>query len=1146
MRKKIGTAMVVGAGISGIRSALDLAESGYQVTLVDKAPHIGGILSQLDYQFPNDRCGMCKMLPLIERDASSQYCLRKGLFHENIQTILSAKLTAVEGEPGNFTATIEQTPGCIDPGLCIGCAECAAVCPVEVPDAFNMNLSTRKAVYLPVPHNIPNTYVVDLTHCTRCGECLKACPTGAIKFPEERRKDFHILVVDDELIVRDSLKEWLDDEGFSVNMADSGASALKMLSENDYQLMLTDIKMPGMDGVELMKQAQQDHPGLTIVMMTAYATVETAIEAMKAGALDYLLKPFDPGTFTPKILEIYQAMDVTETRDIQTHALIISTGTGSFDPVQSKNTFGYGIYPDVVTSREFERILSGTGPCQGKIQRRSDQEEIKKIAWFQCVGSRDLQIKADFCSSVCCMHAVKEARLAVEKYGGNDKQGLETAIFYMDMRAFGKTFHQYRQEAEDKYHVRFERSRIHSVVEELKTGGLRISYLDEKGNRKEEHFDMIVLSTGQKARPDSGELAKMLDLDLNPWGFCLPQPFSTSRSSMEGIFLGGSFTGMTDISESVIQAGSAALDASRFIHSKGGSLSAEPSDEPVIYRDVSRELPQVLVMICACSQVGFPDLDEALLKKDLIKDPAVSDVVFKENACTASGWDDLVDTARTSSANRIIIGACLPYAYTKKVRELALKINLHPSLIHVTDIRTLSHNNTASSNGPDITAHMKAQIKRGLSKVKRMDPPEQFSIPSVQKALIVGGGIAGMAAAAAIADHGFEVNLIEQSEKPGGNLKWIPRTIDGQDVSAFLKEMQVQIEKNPLINVHTQSSVISSFGHPGHFITTIQNMETDAPQTFEHGAAIIATGGSEAKTSSYGHGQSPAVVTHKELDEGLKEGTLDPTNLETVVMIQCVDSREASKKNYCSRICCISSLKHALNLKEKNPEMDIYIFYRDIMAYGFFETYYTQARQKDIIFIQYDLQNKPEVEVEDSRVAISAIEPILNQRIEIHPDLLVLATGISPALPDELADHFGVRKDTFGFFEEADAKWRPVDALKEGVFACGLCHSPRNITETIASAQASAQRALRILGSSRLNKSSNVATVHQSLCSLCERCIEACPYHARFIDPDTKKVAVDPIMCQGCGACAAVCPNSASSLADFKDQQVFDMIDSIF
>jgi len=296
MRKKIGSALVVGSGISGIRSSLDLAEQGFQVALIDKGPNLGGILTQLDYQFPTDHCGICKMLPLVERDASSQFCLRKGLFHENIDIMLSTELVALEGEPGKFLVTLRRKPTMVEPARCMGCGECSRVCPVEVPDQFNAGLTKRKAVYLPVPHNIPNTYVVDMASCTLCGECEKICPTGAIDFGMEARRKFRILVVDDELVVRDSLKEWLVDEGFQAEMAESGAEALEKITKENFHLMLLDIKMPGMDGVEVLKRSKDVRPELSVVMMTAYATVETAVEAMKIGALDYLMKPFDPDT----------------------------------------------------------------------------------------------------------------------------------------------------------------------------------------------------------------------------------------------------------------------------------------------------------------------------------------------------------------------------------------------------------------------------------------------------------------------------------------------------------------------------------------------------------------------------------------------------------------------------------------------------------------------------------------------------------------------------------------------------------------------------------------------------------------------------------------------------------------------------------
>ena len=339
MKKKIGSALVVGAGISGIRSALDLGETGYHVTLIDKAPSIGGVLAQLDYQFPTDHCGMCKMLPLVERDTSSQFCLRKGLFHENIDIMLSTELAALEGEPGTFQATLRQRPTMVDPERCIGCGECSRACHVEVPDEFNAGLTKRKAIYLPVPHNIPNTYVVDMTACTLCGECEKICPTKAIDFGKEAREKFRILVVDDELVVRDSLKEWLEDEGFQVDMAESGEEALKKLNAEAFNLMLTDIKMPGMDGVELLERAREIHRDLPVVMMTAYATVETAVEAMKIGAMDYLMKPFDPDTLVPLIIQLYQNIERTGERQIEVGAVVLAAGFESYDPASGKNNY---------------------------------------------------------------------------------------------------------------------------------------------------------------------------------------------------------------------------------------------------------------------------------------------------------------------------------------------------------------------------------------------------------------------------------------------------------------------------------------------------------------------------------------------------------------------------------------------------------------------------------------------------------------------------------------------------------------------------------------------------------------------------------------------------------------------------------------
>jgi len=942
--------------------------------------------------------------------------------------------------------------------------------------------------------------------------------------------------VDDELIVRDSLKDWLTEDGFQVDTAESGPDALEKLTKQSYHLILLDIKMPDMDGVEVLKRAKEMRPDLAVVMMTAYATVETAVEAMKIGALDYLMKPFDPDTLVPLVIKLYETIERSGEREIEVGAVVLAAGFGSFDPAgQGHNTYGYGDIPHVVTSMEFERIVSGTGPYRGKLVRPGDGKEIRKIAWLQCVGSRDRNLDADYCSSVCCMFSIKEALLAKERSNGQ----VETTIYYMDMRTFGKNFQRYRDRAAKEQGVKFQRSRVHSV-EQIELGGdPKIVYTDTRGEPQEEVVDLVVLAAGQRPVVGTETLAEMTGVELNPWGFCQLQPFSFSCTAQDGVLVSGAFSGLRDISESVIQASSASLQASSLIHAKGGGL-AEAISEEFEWRDVSRELPELMVAVCTCGGALTDNTDLDAVESAVSKLHSVEDVHRIERLCTQEGWSQLEQLVEDGSANRILIGACLPYVYTGKLRELGRKTGLNPKLMEVVDIHTPAFP-AEGSNQKRVTSDIHSALAMGVGKLKGMDPSLPATVPIIQKALVVGGGIGGMRAALAIADHGFEVELVEKEKELGGNLRTLRRTLEGDSPQELLEETVSKIEKHSKIRVYKNAQVLHSLGRVGSFFTTIE--KENGAETLEHGVTILATGGKEDATESYGYGQSAAIVTQHQLEEKFHTDSLDPAELKVVTMIQCVDSRE-EPRNYCSRICCGSALKNALFLKEQNPEIHVYILYRDIMAYGFLEAYYTRARQAGVIFIQYEIHNKPQVEVNNGRVLIRATDPILDRKVVIETDLLVLSTGIAPGDQAKLADIFEVEVDQDGFFLEAEYKWRPVDFIKEGVFSCGIAHSPRNITETIATAEAAAQRALRILNSERLVAGGAVAEVRHSLCSLCERCITACPYGARWMDESEQRVQVDKLGCQGCGSCAAVCPNSASVLSGYRDQQVFSVIDA--
>lgn len=1146
--------LIAGAGISGIRTALDLAETGHRVTMIDKAPHMGGVISRLDHQFPTDRCGMCKMLPLLDRDAASRECLRKGLFHKNLEILLHTEIISIEGEPGAFRVKLMEKDGWVDPGLCMGCGICEQVCPVSVPDAFNQGLSERRAIYLPSPHTAGNPYMVDTVHCTRCGECVSVCPANAIRIGDDQRKDFRILVVDDELIVRDSIREWLSGEaGYTTDMAESGHKALEMAEKDTYHLALIDIKMPGMDGVETLKGLKEIQPDMEVLMITAYATVETAVEAMKLGARDYLMKPFDPDDLISRAGEVYTESLTPVQTEIEAGAIVLSCGVDFYTPREGKNPFGYGVYPDVVTGLEFERMISGTGPANGRPMRLSDGKPVQRIAWIQCVGSRDLQNNADFCSNVCCMYAIKEASLAKNKLGHD----VETVIFYMDMRTFGKSYERYLGNAED-LGVKMVRTRVHSLCPE-KTGEgenrLKLASVRMSGEWVEDLFDLVVLPVGMRPAKDIGPVMELEGVETNSWGFPLSLEFKPSETGNPGVFLSGSVSGLKDIRDSVIHAGSAALSVSGFLRTSPMQTPEEEGPETgktLPMRDVSMEMPKIQVFLCTCSNALAPYPEMIRSHPGIRFDPAVMDIRETDALCRDEGIRMAEKAILEKSPNRVIIAGCRPMickqASVKLLARLQNATGLSSGLMEMVDIRTSALpeiGEEGKPKNPDTRAagmEMIRILSTAIAGMKRVNPLPAESTPVFSGALVIGGGISGMTAALCLADHGHPVSLVEKTGFLGGNLNWIRNTLEGQDTRTFLEETRDAVQRHPNITIHMETRVSAAVGEAGRFFTSLQDTQGKVT-SIQHGILILATGGKEARTTLYGHGKFPKVFTQKEFALGVEKGDIQPKHLVSVVMIQCVGQRE-EPRNFCSRICCMTTLKNALFLKENNPDINVFVLYKDMMAYGFAEAYYTKAREKGVIFIQYSSKNRPGVSRDGQTLHVDAFEPVLGKPVIIEADMVVLATGIQSRIPGFVTDSLGCGVDSFGFFLEADDKWRPLDSMKEGVFSCGLCLAPSSITEAVASAKGAAMRGLRILERKTLPGSRITASVHTSLCALCEKCIETCPCHARILDPEREMVVVNPALCQGCGACASVCPNFASFLEGFLPDQVMDMIDA--
>ncbi|MFW5836721.1 MAG: FAD-dependent oxidoreductase, partial [Desulfovibrionaceae bacterium] len=840
----------------------------------------------------------------------------------------------------------------------------------------------------------------------------------------------------------------------------------------------------------------------------------------------------------PWLDKLYMRIVSDEIIEIDVAAAILAGGFQCYDPSEASDVLGYGELPGVLTSLELERLVSSTGPRDRKLVR-ADGAPVRRVAWLQCVGSRDLKKKADFCSSICCMISIKEANM-VRRITAQQEQGpAATTIFSMDLRVFGKTYQAYLDEARE-HGTRFIRSRIHSVIPDPDdSGAVRVEYLNESGTLVTESFDVLVLGVGARPPASMDKLAQAAQIETNEYGFCKVTPFEPTRTTRLGVFAAGSFAGPRDIAESLIMADAAAMGASRLVNIYAPLRDRHPEPEPE-YRDVTREPPRVFVAVCGSCPMVENRLDPEKLIAGLQSMSGVKGAAMVERACTRQGWEEIIEKAGEARPNRVLIGACLPYAYVPKLHELGEALSLNPALMDVVDVATLTAMGEEADAGTE--AEVFSRLRMGVARLLGADPrPRSQARPASQAALVVGGGLAGLTAALAVADHGYEVHVVEEQEELGGLAMNIRRTLDGEDPRKFMELLIDQARKHPNVKIHTDARVALHLGRAGRFFSVV-NAES-GPVPVEHGAAILATGGAESKLYEWGFRVHKSVMTQQELEHGLADGTVDTAGLGVVAMIQCWRSRN-EERNYCSRVCCQQALKNVLELKRRRPELPVYVFYRDIMSYGFMERFYTEARRQGAQFIRFDPETPPKMEHKDGKTVVSALDPIIGRTIEVHADLLALASGVEPADHAEVAEMFGVEVDEHGFLKEAEYKWRPVDAMKHGIFVCGLAKGPANMEESIAQAKAAAQRAVRVLCEKRLASGAVVAEVRHSLCSLCGKCIDVCAYGARRLSPTMDKVVVDELLCQGCGSCAAVCPNSASVLRGYTDRQVLSVIDA--
>lgn len=833
--------------------------------------------------------------------------------------------------------------------------------------------------------------------------------------------------------------------------------------------------------------------------------------------------------------------DTEKLHEINVGAVVLAPGFEAYDPAEG-GVWGYGVIPNVITSMQMERYLSASGPTEGHIVRPSDGKPANKIAFLQCVGSRDENLCGNgYCSSVCCMYAIKEAVIAKDHV-----PGLETTIFYMDMRTHGKDFDVYMERAREDSGVRFVRCRVNGVETDGVGGDIRLSYVNEDGRQIEEFFDMAVLSVGLQTPKHVLELAKTAGIMLTADNFAATSDFAPVQTSREGIFTCGAIAGPKDIPQSVVEGSAAAAAVADLLAPSRFQLTSEQTFPQE--KDIRNEPPRIGVFVCHCGSniAGYVDVQAVEEYAEMLPD-----VVYVERnlfSCSQDTQEMITKRIQEKNLNRIVVAACTPRTHEPLFRETLKAAGLNEYLVEMANIR--NHNSWVHTRTPEAaTAKAKDLVRMAAAKVTFGDSLKPISVPITQKGLVIGGGVAGMSSSLNLAEQGFEVHLIEKTDILGGHALNLKHTWSGEHIPSKIRKLIDKVEKTNKIIVHKESTVSAVEGFVGNFKTTIAGRD-GATTTIEHGAGVVAIGGQPYFPDEYNYHSIRRVVTSSQFDKLFELQEKHVKNAKRFVFIQCVGSREGDNM-YCSKVCCTHSVQSAIALKKKDPERQVYILYRDMRTYGQREALYKEARSLGVKFINYELHGKPKVTENGTEIDVEVWDHVLHHPLLIKTDMVILATAIKPQEEAaELGKLYKVAVDGHGFYQEAHAKLRPVDFSNDGMFVAGLAHYPKPVEESVAQALAASARAATLLSKSEVALDAVKATVDEEYCDGCALCIDVCPYNAITLlerpavdgAESGKLISVNKAQCKGCGLCQGTCPKRGVHVSGFTMKQVGSQI----
>ncbi len=980
-----GSALVIGGGIAGMVASLDLADIGYKVYLVEKLPSIGGRMAQLDKTMPTLDCSMCIEAPRMVEVAR----------HPNIEMLTYSEVKRVKGRLGDFKVEVLKKSRYVSAPKCTGCGDCAAKCPVDVPNEYDANTKTRKAIYVPFPQAVPNTHTIDMQHCIKCFKCVEACG-------EKMAVDFSMK---DEIV------------------------------------------------------------------------------------------------------------------ELNVGAIIVATGFDMYDPSVLTN-YGYGIYDNVLTGLEYERILNASGPTEGAILRQ-DGSHPHHIAFIQCVGSRDSKHKK-YCSRFCCVYAVKEAILTKEH-----EPGMKCTLFYMDMRAHGKAQEEFYKRGKDEFGIEFIRSKPAKIEQVGKK--LLVTYEDtDAGEVKTMETDMVVL-----ANAIVPTVPPTLNIEIDTDGFVSEKPGDPATTSIAGVYSAGVSQSPRDISDSVSMGSGAAGKVSADLKDARGTEVTKKIVPPE--KDVTGEPLRIGVFLCHCG-INIAGVVDMIALEEYAK--TLPNVVFVQRniyTCSTEGNRQIYEAIKEHNLNRVIVAACTPRTHEPLFRETTAQAGLNPYLLEFASIREMCswvhmrQPREASEKSKDI-------LRMAVARAALLEPQKPGLIPVTPKVVVIGGGISGMTAALGTARNGFETYLVERDPELGGMMAKLRKMVPDLKPKEIVKEKIEAIKQSPLIKVYTGTDVKDISGFIGNFKVTLSNGET-----LDAGAIVVATGGKEWKPDLYEHGKNPIVQTQLEFEDAIANGKIKPG--EKIVMIQCVGSRD-EKRPYCSRICCGVAVNNALEVKKLYPDNKVYILYNDMRTHAKgTEELYSQAREKGVEFLRYEMEKKPVVRGNK----VTVFDSFLQTELDISVDRVVLSAAIVPNEDSiNLAKMLKVPLDANGFFLEAHLKLRPVDFATDGIFLAGVAQSPKEYYDSLSQADATVSRIARILARPEIETEAITSIANEELCIGCARCVPCCPYTAITMEQKNGRFisVVNQALCKGCGTCVAECPTGAMESRHFKNAQIEAMIDA--